>query len=317
MPAEDDVTGVLDCWYHQFWVGAEDYDFETDPLEAGMFCPRADGSGMMIHAATHSGYVRVTLRSRPSEPALPADEWDDVARGSLETDTPSLFAVPPLGDGDGLELALPRAGTFAFQISAMARGEVRDDDEADPTDPDEHYLIEVWPIDEPLAPTCIRVTSTFGRQRLAEAAAAAANPPPAEEIEESAPPRHRSLHLNVWRTTEAALDHAEGRALADGDHAAATEAARIRDEGRAFARERPPGDEYFFLPLSAEADLFVTAAVEGFRAITVRAGTSTAGEETIEHLDRTVSFWQSPVDFQVSREPPEEWTPPGPITVWG
>lgn len=305
MPLQHDVTGVLDCWYYQFWVGADDYDFEDNPLEAGMFTPQADGSGVMVHAATHSGYVRVTLRSTPDEPAEPTDEWQDVARGSLRTETPSLFARTPLGDRE-LELELPRAGMFAFQISARAREDVRDD-EFDPTDPAEQYLIELWPVVEPVVPTCIRVTSAFGQQRLADAAEAAANPLPSEEIEESDSPRHRSLQVGVWLTTDAALEHLEAHALADGDRAVAIQASRLRESAQAAAPEGASDDDSFFLFLSAEDDRFITVAVEQLRA--------SAGELRIEGLDRAVAFWQSPDDFQVSTEPPEGWTRPGPITL--
>lgn len=156
-------TGSLAAWYHQFWLGGDDWDLETaTPLEARMFNHAANGEGVLVLTGTHSGWVTVTLRFSEEAPLTPPDEWEDVVRGVVHLPDAAVFAMPTGSLGDEIELTLPAAGDYQFQIAAKGREDLDHDEDDSP----EVYLIDLWPAARVDGSTVLRITSEFGQLDL-------------------------------------------------------------------------------------------------------------------------------------------------------
>ncbi|MDF2665352.1 MAG: pSRTUE45b [Microbacterium sp.] len=156
----DSATGSLTAWYHRFWLGGEDWDLEVaGPMEARMFNRAATGEGILIFTGTHSGWFQITLRLIEEAPPVPSAEWEDVVRGSINLPEAALWAVPTGSLGEEIELPLPSAGEYGFQIAAKGREDVDHEEDDSP----EAYLIDIWPATQMGESTVLRMTSEFGQ----------------------------------------------------------------------------------------------------------------------------------------------------------
>lgn len=158
------VDGILSAWYHSFWLGDEEWDVDPEgPCEAGMITQTASRSGVLIDTATHSGYLQVTLRFDTAEPTGSAEEFEDIAKGTIQLSDAQIVAQPTGADGDPITLALPAAGLYGFQVASRGRGAP---DAVEPANVKELYVIDVWPIERPVPPEVVKITSARGLERL-------------------------------------------------------------------------------------------------------------------------------------------------------
>ncbi|MFJ2203445.1 hypothetical protein ACIQPP_48440 [Streptomyces violaceusniger] len=137
-------------------------EFKPDWTSNALVAPDPSGDGARILTGQEIGDMAVTAQLWDSEPPLVdhLDDWQDVAEVSVAWRSPYIdFSTDSEEPTPAQRLELPDPGDYRLRVHGRRRDE-GDDREED--DPEEEYLIQVWPAPHGIE-RVIRTTSATAR----------------------------------------------------------------------------------------------------------------------------------------------------------